>query len=195
MRHRISKLPNTNPGFIALIFETGRSEIFRRIDLGIALLHKKRSWAGFCFLTGMKLCVFIERDGVLNQVRVERQHQVGPLTLEEFKINPDAASLLKKLKAAGLMLIATTNQPGISRGYQARRELDRMHDVLCRAVGLDDILICPHDESDRCSCRKPKPGMFMEAGFKWHLDLERCFVISDKWRTPKRRGPWAALPC
>ena len=49
----------------------------------------------------MKLGVFIERDGVLNQVRVERQHQVSPLTLEEFKVNTDAAPLLKQLTLRG----------------------------------------------------------------------------------------------
>jgi D-glycero-D-manno-heptose 1,7-bisphosphate phosphatase len=130
----------------------------------------------------MKLGVFIERDGVLNQVRVERQHQVSPLTLEEFKVNKEAASLLGRLKTAGLILIATTNQPGISRGYQNRREMDRMHDQLRRALPLDDLLVCPHDETDRCPCRKPKPGLLMEAAFKWKLDLDRSFVISDKWQ-------------
>lgn len=130
----------------------------------------------------MKQGVFIERDGVLNRVRVERQHQVSPLTLEEFAVNAAAAPLLGKLKASGLLLIVTTNQPGLSRGYQSRRELDRMHDLLLRTLPLDDILVCPHDEIDHCPCRKPKPGLIQEAGFKWHLDLDRSFVISDKWQ-------------
>jgi D-glycero-D-manno-heptose 1,7-bisphosphate phosphatase len=130
----------------------------------------------------MKLGVFIERDGVLNQGKLERQQQVSPLTLEEFRLNLDTVPLLKKLKAAGYMLIVTTNQPGISRGYQNRRELDRMHDLLRRSLPIDDIFTCPHDESDRCPCRKPKPGLLVEAGFKWHIDLDRSFVISDKWQ-------------
>ena len=130
----------------------------------------------------MKQGVFIERDGVLNLVRVERQHQVSPLTLEDFHVNEAAVPLLGKLKASGLLLIATTNQPGLSRGYQSRRELDRMHDRLRGALPLDDILVCPHDEIDHCPCRKPKPGLLVEAGFEWHLDLDRSFVISDKWQ-------------
>ena len=130
----------------------------------------------------MKLGVFIERDGVLNQVRIERQHQVSPLTLDEFHINQEAVALLNKLKAAGLVLVATTNQPGLSRGYQNRREMDRMHDQMRRALPLDDIMVCPHDETDRCPCRKPKPGLLVEAAFKWKLDLDRSFVISDKWQ-------------
>lgn len=136
----------------------------------------------YAFGRGMKLGVFIERDGVLNRVRVERQHQVTPLTLEDFHVDREAAPLMERLKAAGLVLIATTNQPGLCRGYQSRRELDQMHEVLRRVFPLDDILVCPHDELDRCPCRKPKPGLLLEAGFKWHLDLDRSFVISDKWQ-------------
>ena len=130
----------------------------------------------------MKLGVFIERDGILNKVRIDRQHQVSPLTLNEFKVNKDAVALLKKLKTAGLVVIVTTNQPGISRGYLPRRELDRMHDQLRHALPVDDIFLCPHDEADRCPCRKPKPGLLTEARFKWHLDLDRSFVVSDKWQ-------------
>ena len=130
----------------------------------------------------MKAAVFIERDGVLNQVRVERQQPVSPLTFEDFQVNREALPLLKKLKAAGLLLIATTHQPGLSRGYQSRRELDRMHDLLRGTFALDDILVCPHDQTDHCPCHKPKPGLFVEAAFKWHLDLDRSFVVSEKWQ-------------
>ena len=130
----------------------------------------------------MKPAVFIERDGILNKVRMEHQRPVSPLRLEDFEVNRRAVPLLKKLKAAGLLLIATTNQPGLSHGYQLRRELDRMHDLLQATFALDDILVCPHDVADACSCRHPKPGLLVEARHKWRLKLERCFVISDKWQ-------------
>jgi len=130
----------------------------------------------------MKQAVFLERDGVLNAVRVEKQQQVTPLTLEDFHPYEDIAPLLKKLKMAGLLLIVTTNQPGLSRGYQNRRELDRMHERLRKVFPIDDILVCAHDETDLCPCRKPKAGLLTEAAFKWHLNLEHSFVISDKWQ-------------
>ena len=136
----------------------------------------------YAFLGAMKIGVFIERDGILNQVRLQRQQQVSPVTMEEFKINTQAAPLLKKLKAAGLKIIATTNQPGISRGLISRRELDRMHDMLRRALPIDDLFMCPHDEADQCPCRKPKPGLLIESRFKYHLDMDRSFVVSDKWQ-------------
>ena len=130
----------------------------------------------------MKSAVFFERDGVLNLVRTERNHQVTPLTVDEFHLNGDALRPLQMLREAGFVLICTTNQPGISRGYQSRRDLDLMHSLLRQRFPLDDIMVCPHDETDRCPCRKPQAGLLVEAGFKWHLDLERSFVISDKWQ-------------
>lgn len=134
-----------------------------------------------CFAV-MKRCVFIERDGILNEVRVGPKNQLTPLTLEEFKLKSTIKPLLGQLKEAGFVLVVTTNQPGLSRGYQSRRELDRMHDLLRRVLPIDDILVCPHDESDHCPCRKPRPGLLIEAAFKWHLNLDHSFVVSDKWQ-------------
>jgi D-glycero-D-manno-heptose 1,7-bisphosphate phosphatase len=129
----------------------------------------------------MKNGIFIERDGILNQAIINGQSQVSPLTLEQFQINEPAIAVLEELKAAGFVLIVATNQPALSHGTLSRRELDRMHDQLRKRFPIDDILVCPHDESDECPCRKPEPGLFTEAAFKWHLDLERSFVIRDKW--------------
>ncbi|MDB6022325.1 MAG: putative phosphatase [Pedosphaera sp.] len=130
----------------------------------------------------MKVAIFLERDGILNQTRIERQVQVGPRTLDEFQINTAALPVCEHLKAAGFLLIVTTNQPGLSNGTVSRRELDRMHAQLRQNFPIDDILVCPHDDGDGCSCRKPLPGLLTEAAFKYHLDLERSFVISDKWQ-------------
>jgi D-glycero-D-manno-heptose 1,7-bisphosphate phosphatase len=130
----------------------------------------------------MKTAIFLERDGVLNLARVERQHQVPPMTLAEFRVHQGAHPALESLKAAGFLLIVTTNQPGLSCGTLPRRELDAMHERLRKTFPLDDILVCPHDESDGCSCRKPEPGLLTEAAFKWHIELENSFVISDKWQ-------------
>ncbi|MBI5383883.1 MAG: HAD-IIIA family hydrolase [Verrucomicrobia bacterium] len=130
----------------------------------------------------MKLAVFIERDGILNRVQVQGRYPVSPLTLDEFEVNLEAIAPIRLLKNAGFLLIATTNQPGLSRGHLARRELDAMHAVLRRAFLLDDILVCPHEETDHCPCRKPKPGLLREAAYQWHIDLDHSFVISDKWQ-------------
>lgn len=130
----------------------------------------------------MKAAVFVERDGVLNEVRIAGRSQMPPLRLEEFQIREGVREPLEKLKAAGYLILVTTNQPSVGGGLLPRRELDRMHATLRRALPIDDILLCAHEESDRCNCRKPGAGLFTEAAFRWHLDLERSFTISDKWQ-------------
>lgn len=130
----------------------------------------------------MRVAAFIERDGLLNQVRIEHDFPVKPVRLEDFRVDPEAVPLVRKLQGAGFLVIATTNQPGLSTGETSRRELDLMHEILLKKLNLDDIMICPHDEADCCPCRKPKPGLLIEAGFKWHVDLDRSVAISDKWQ-------------
>jgi D-glycero-D-manno-heptose 1,7-bisphosphate phosphatase len=133
-------------------------------------------------LTTMKYAVFFERDGVLNLTRSGWKQPVAPRSLEEFEINSEAVEPLRELKSAGYILLAITNQPGVSLGTLPRREMDMMHSLLMQKLPLDEIYVCPHVESDRCNCRKPHCGLLIEAAFKWHLDLERSFVVSDKWQ-------------
>jgi D-glycero-D-manno-heptose 1,7-bisphosphate phosphatase len=130
----------------------------------------------------MRPAAFIERDGVLNAIGVLGRQQIVPETLDRFQLKTEVAPLLLEMRAAGLLLIVTTNQPGISRGSLSRRELDRMHQVLRATFTVDDVLVCPHEDADRCPCRKPRAGLFKEAAFKWGIDLNRSFVISDKWQ-------------
>jgi len=105
----------------------------------------------------------------------------SPLTCADFLVRAEVSPLLNELKAAGFLLVVTTNQPGLSRGCLARRDLDLMHDTLRRTFPIDDILVCPHEEMDGCPCRKPRAGLFLEAAHQWRIDLSRSFVISDKW--------------
>lgn len=132
----------------------------------------------------MKAAIFFERDGVLNLCETRDGEQQVPKRLEEFQINPAAAALLAELKQAGFVLIVTSNQPLVEQGELPRRELDLMHTVLRRKLPVDDVLFCPY-EDDTHPCQKPQPGMFLESAFKWGLDLERSFVISDKWQDAK----------
>lgn len=133
----------------------------------------------------MKSAIFFERDGVLNLVESRGTQQRVPQTIEEFRINPAAKSVLERLRQAGYLILVATNQPGVSRGDLPRRELDRMHDLLRRCLPIDDLFLCAHEEVDHCPCRKPRTGLLTEAAFKYHLNLEHCFVVSDKWQDAK----------
>jgi D-glycero-D-manno-heptose 1,7-bisphosphate phosphatase len=148
----------------------------------------------------MKAAVFLERDGILNSVEIQRGQPAVPLRLENFKVIESARPLVQSLKDAGLIVLVATHQPAVSRGELPRNELDLMHRVLRHKLPVDDILLCASDDSSH-PCYKPQPGLFLEASFKWTLDLDRCFVISDKWQDAKAaqvagctsvmvRSPW-----
>ena len=129
----------------------------------------------------MKKAAFIERDALLNLATTEGQ-QKTPTAWEQFRVNKGAVGCLQRLRAAGYLLIVTTNQPEISEGTLSRRDLDRMHDLLRATFPLDDIMVCPHEEDDDCPCRKPRAGLFHEAAFKHHLLLGHSMVLSPRWQ-------------
>jgi D-glycero-D-manno-heptose 1,7-bisphosphate phosphatase len=132
----------------------------------------------------MKAAVFLERDGILTITDRQSPHPVVPLRLEQFKVNEAVRPLLQSMKDAGLLLLVATHQPAVSRGELSRNELDLMHRILAHKLPVDDILLCASDDPSH-PCYKPQPGLFLEAAFKWSLDLDRCFIISDKWQDAK----------
>jgi D-glycero-D-manno-heptose 1,7-bisphosphate phosphatase len=86
------------------------------------------------------------------------------------------------LREAGFALILITNQPDIARGSITAQHVADMHVRLQRYLQLDDIRVCPHDDSAQCECRKPKPGLLLQAAEKWDIDLAASFVVGDRWR-------------
>jgi D-glycero-D-manno-heptose 1,7-bisphosphate phosphatase len=70
----------------------------------------------------------------------------------------------------------------VARGTQTLEEVGRINDVLRDALPLDEIVVCPHDDVDRCNCRKPKPGMLVDAARRRGLDLSASFMVGDRWR-------------
>ncbi len=123
--------------------------------------------------------VFLDRDGVLNRV-VERDGKfASPRSLGDFEIVPGAAQAVRIIREkCRALVIVVTNQPDIERGKLDPKDLERMHDRLRREVPLDDLLVCPHG-TDRCSCRKPKPGLLLEAAARWGIDLADSFMVGD----------------
>lgn len=126
--------------------------------------------------------VFLDRDGVLNQI-VERDGRVeSPRTLAEFRLAPGARDAVLRLREAGLAALVVTNQPDIARGLLPADVLDGINTRLRDDVGVDDIRVCPHEDVDACQCRKPRPGMLHELATRWGIDLERSYMVGDTWR-------------
>jgi len=126
--------------------------------------------------------VFLDRDGVLNEVTVRDGTPVPPPTLADMRIIEGVPEACERLRELGYVLVVVTNQPDIARGTQTRDEVDRMHALLRESLPLDDIVVCPHDDADQCDCRKPKPGMFLDAARRLNLDLPSSFGVGDRWR-------------
>jgi D-glycero-D-manno-heptose 1,7-bisphosphate phosphatase len=126
--------------------------------------------------------VFLDRDGTLNASVVRDGRPYPPATPAEMTLLDGAAEACAELSAAGLPLIVVTNQPDIARGTTDRATVDAINARLADLVRIDEIVVCPHDDADRCACRKPKPGMLLEAAQRRGIDLARSVTVGDRWR-------------
>ncbi|MEX1183121.1 MAG: HAD family hydrolase [Gemmatimonadota bacterium] len=129
-----------------------------------------------------RAAVFLDRDGVLNEVVTRDGNPESPRRIDEFKLAADAVAAVSRLKEAGLPVLVVTNQPDITRGLLPPAELDGMFAQLSERVGIDDAAFCPHEDGEGCECRKPLPGMLRELAQRWDVDLARSFMVGDTWR-------------
>jgi D-glycero-D-manno-heptose 1,7-bisphosphate phosphatase len=125
----------------------------------------------------MNRAVFLDRDGVINRNEVLDGRPVGPESLAQFVILPGVREAIEAFAAAGFLVIVATNQPNISRDVA-----DAMHALLRKTLKVDDIKVCFHAEADNCACRKPKPGLLLEAAKERKLSLLQSWMIGDRWR-------------
>lgn len=130
----------------------------------------------------MRAAVFLDRDGVLNELVERAGVAVSPRRPEDFRIRPGTVESVLALRELGLAVFVVTNQPDVARGFMDRAALDRMSDLLRAAVPIDDMLICSHDDRDGCACRKPQPGMLLSLAARWQVDLARSYMVGDSWR-------------
>jgi D-glycero-D-manno-heptose 1,7-bisphosphate phosphatase len=145
-------------------------------------------------VNGTRAAVFLDRDGVLNEVDVRDGTPHPPSGVEQLRLLPGVVEACYRLRELGFALVVVTNQPDIARGKQTRDEVDRMHDELRARLPLDEIVVCAHDDVDDCACRKPRPGMILEAAARLGLDLGESVCVGDRWRdveAGKRAGVMA----
>lgn len=134
--------------------------------------------------------VFLDRDGVLSRVIHRDGKACSARSLEEFELLPALEGSLETLAKAGYVLLVVTNQPDVRRGLMPLPVLESMNRRLMDRFGsrgVRKVYFCPHDDSDRCGCRKPAPGMLLEGAREWDLDLSRSFMVGDR-RTDAEAG-------
>ena len=94
--------------------------------------------------------VFLDRDGVINELVMRDVSMVSPRLFSEFKVCDGAAEAIKSLLHAGYELVVVTNQPDISRKKMLQSELNKMTEALL-AMGIHKVVICPHSDDDFCN--------------------------------------------
>jgi D-glycero-D-manno-heptose 1,7-bisphosphate phosphatase len=102
--------------------------------------------------------------------------------MEDLEILPGVGESLHRLKAAGYLLFVVTNQPDVARGTQSQAMVDAMHRRLASELSIDDFRTCYHDDEDACGCRKPEPGLIIDAADEHHVDLHASVMVGDRWR-------------
>ncbi|MBU2537709.1 MAG: D-glycero-beta-D-manno-heptose 1,7-bisphosphate 7-phosphatase [Proteobacteria bacterium] len=135
----------------------------------------------------MRPAVFLDRDGTINE-------QMGYINhISRFVMLPRAAAAIRLLNDQGIPVVVVSNQSGLARGYFPESLIGEVHAKMTEALAqegahVDGIYICPHHPEAKeerfrlaCDCRKPKPGMFHKAAADLGLDLDRSYVVGDRW--------------
>ena len=123
--------------------------------------------------------IFLDRDGTINRERADYVK-----CWEEYEWLPGARAALAVLAQLHIPILIVTNQSAIGRGILDRDLLSAMHERVragAAAAGgrIDQFFVCPHAPAEQCSCRKPKPGLLLQAAAAYHLDLANCIMIGD----------------
>ena len=107
---------------------------------------------------------------------------MAPTSVADFRILADVDVAIRSLHEAGFLVIVVTNQPDVATGRVKRETVEAMHAILRDRLAVDDIEVCYHVDSDECPCRKPKPGMLLDAARRYDIDLTKSYLVGDRWR-------------
>jgi len=133
----------------------------------------------------MQRAVFIDRDGTIN---VEKEYLY---LADDLEFIPGAIEAIRILNEAGFLVVVVSNQSGVARGYYTEEDVHILHRHIASQLELansrvDAWFYCPHHPSGRgsyalpCRCRKPQPGMLLEAARRFDIDLDSSIMIGDK---------------
>jgi D-glycero-D-manno-heptose 1,7-bisphosphate phosphatase len=142
----------------------------------------------------MNEALFIDRDGVIN---VDKGHV---FLIEDFEFSEGVFELCRKYLDAGYLIIVVTNQAGIAKGLYSEEDYQNLTAWMIEQFKLQGITIskvyhCPHfpEITGPCDCRKPAPGMLLQAVKEFDLDIKKCVLIGDK-ETDLQAGRRAGIP-
>lgn len=125
--------------------------------------------------------VFLDRDGTINEEMGYINH------VSRFRLFPEAGPAIRRLNETGFKVVVVTNQSGAARGYFPASLVEEVHSqmqTLLAAQGarVDAIYTCLHGPDAGCSCRKPQPGLLLQAAQELNLDLSRSYLVGDRYK-------------
>jgi D-glycero-D-manno-heptose 1,7-bisphosphate phosphatase len=128
----------------------------------------------------MQRAVFLDRDGTINEEMGYINH------LSRFRLLPGSAEAIALLNQAGLKVVVATNQSGVARKYFPASLIGQVHGLMIELLAqhkarVEAIYVCQHAPDEGCSCRKPRPGLLHQAAAALHLDLDRSYVVGDRF--------------
>ena len=132
----------------------------------------------------MDKVVFLDRDGVINKNLAPSDYVKS---WDEFEFLPDIAESIRLLNDSGFKVVVVTNQAGVAKGKMTLETLNKIHEQMKkelkkRGARVDAIYFCPHRNEDNCICRKPKPGMLLNAAKDLRFDIKKAIFIGDDER-------------
>jgi len=138
--------------------------------------------------------IVLDRDGVINHD--SDQFIKSP---DEWRPIPGSLDAIARLNHAGYRVVVATNQSGVGRGLLDFATLNAIHDKMHRALAqvggrIDAIFFCPHTADSRCECRKPRPGMLLEIGVRFNVDMDAVPCVGDGLRDLQAADSVGAQP-
>jgi D-glycero-D-manno-heptose 1,7-bisphosphate phosphatase len=129
----------------------------------------------------MNRAAFLDRDGVINRKARQGEYITH---WEDVQILPGVAEAIALLNQAGARVVVASNQRCVAKGLITTFDLEVLHRRMCETVAsygakIDAIYYCPHEKQPPCRCRKPQPGMLLEAAREHDIDLSTSWMIGD----------------
>ena len=130
----------------------------------------------------MKRAVFLDRDGVINKAIVLEGKPLPPKNLNDVEILAGVKESIKLLTESNFEIVVVTNQPDVARDVISQKSVEDINAYLSLELGIKHFFTCFHDDRNGCDCRKPKPGLMLNAARDLNIDLRMSFIVGDRWR-------------
>ncbi len=137
--------------------------------------------------------VFLDRDGVINELVYHQEQGIidSPFTVKQFRLLPNVGEAIKKFRVMGYKVVLVSNQPSIAKGHMSQKTFDKIRETMKEELAKDGAFLdgeyyCFHYPEAKieklkanCECRKPKPGLLLQAAKEMDIDLPHSWMIGD----------------